>query len=102
MPGGRKNTRQMHTGASRDTKTKGKEVINNAFANLCSASDASSSEEEEEEYMEDTIEVAPGAPKAIRSSLEHQAEARGRDRDRSRSRSGSRNRSRSRRKSRSR
>jgi hypothetical protein len=55
-------TRQTRAGASRDTKTKGKEVINNAFANLYSASDASSSEEEEEE--EYTIEVALGAPKA--------------------------------------
>ena len=64
MPGGGKNTRQTRAGASRDTKTKEKEVINNAFANLYSTSDVSSSEEEEEEYMEDTIEVAPGAPKA--------------------------------------
>jgi hypothetical protein len=64
MPGGGGNTRQTRAGASRDTKTKGKEIINNAFANLYSASDASSSEEEEEEYIEDKIEVAPGAPKA--------------------------------------
>jgi hypothetical protein len=64
MPSGGKNTRQTRAGASRDTKTKGKEVINNTFANLYSASDASSSEEEGEEYMEDAIEVAPGAPKA--------------------------------------
>jgi hypothetical protein len=62
MPSGGGNTRQTRGGASRDTKTKGKEVINNAFANLYSASDAPSSEEEEEEYMEDTIEVVSGAP----------------------------------------